>query len=88
MTLQSLKSRLVGYSFFALVLLGRNAMVTQAVVVNSEGALRSEEHGYVGVVGVTDSLAVQSFLDQSSDVSGVVLSMFYIVHLVLFWVRD
>lgn len=63
-------------------------MVTQAVVVNSEGALRFKEHGNVGVVGVTDGLAVQSFLDKFSDISGVLLDVSYIVQFIFLWVLD
>lgn len=63
-------------------------MVTQAVVVNGEGALRSKENGNVGVVGVTDGLAVQSFLDKFSDVPGVLLDVFHIVQFIFLWVLD
>lgn len=63
-------------------------MVTQAVVVNGEGALRSKEHGNVGVVGVTDGLAVQSFLDKFSDVPGVLLDVSHIVQFIFLRVLD
>lgn len=63
-------------------------MVTQAVVVNCEGALRFKEHGNVGVVGVTDGLAVQSFLDKFSDISGVLFDVSYIVQFIFLWVLD
>ena len=79
MTLQSLQSGLIGYSFVSRICLRGNAMVTQTVVVNGEGALRSKEHWNVSVVRLTDGLPVQSFLNKFSDVPRVLLDVFNVV---------